>query len=141
MRKNYDLHGIYPVPHLNRQDHPVKYYFIDFGISSLFEPDEVPLAVGTKGRDKEPPELSDTEPYNPFYLDIFVLGNLYLQEFVQVNASLIFLIAVTHSIFVEVPRTRFSAPVNRSDASARPILAAKCSSCLVYIPDYSIRSK
>lgn len=87
VRMNYTPDAVFPVHHLNRQDHPVKYYFIDFGISSHFSPDDVPLVVGTKGRDKEPPELSDTQPYNPFPLDIFILGNVYLQEFVQVSQS------------------------------------------------------
>ncbi|CAL1711870.1 unnamed protein product [Somion occarium] len=63
-----------------RNQRPVRYYFIDFGLSSYFKPGEVLLAIGTKGRDKEPPERSDTRPYNPFPLDIFILGNVYLKD-------------------------------------------------------------
>lgn len=85
VRMDYASDGILRTSHLNRQDHPVKYYFIDFGLSSHFKPHDIPLVVGTKGRDKEPPELSDTDPYNLFPLDMYILGNLYLQEFVQVS--------------------------------------------------------
>lgn len=87
VRLDYAPDGLFQIQPLNRQDHPVKYYFIDFGLSSRFEPHDIPLVVGTKGRDKEPPELSDTEPYNPFPLDIYILGDVYLQEFVQVSLS------------------------------------------------------
>ena len=84
VRTNYSSNGVYEINPLSRQEHPVKYYFIDFGLSCHFKPGDSPLVVGTKGRDKEPPELSDKHPYNPFQLDIFILGNVYLQEFVQV---------------------------------------------------------
>lgn len=87
VRLNYSPDGVYQISPLNRQDRPVKYYFIDFGLSSHFKPGDTPLVVGTKGRDKEPPELSDTDPYNPFPLDIYILGNMYLHEFVQVSLS------------------------------------------------------
>ena len=85
-RLNFSPDGTHEVSPLTRQDHPVKYYFIDFGLSSRFQPGDSFLVVGTQGRDKEPPELSDTVPYNPFPLDVFVLGNVYFQEFVQVCA-------------------------------------------------------
>lgn len=76
--------GIHYAPSLSRQDHPVKYYFIDFGISSYFDPGVTPLVIGDQGRDKDPPELNNHRPYNPFPLDIFILGNLYRKEFVEV---------------------------------------------------------
>lgn len=85
VRIDYTPDAIFDAPFLTRQDHPVRYYFIDFGISSYFKTGEAPLVTGTKGRDKEPPELSDTLPYDPFPLDIFILGNVYLKEFVQVR--------------------------------------------------------
>jgi hypothetical protein len=60
----------------------VRYYFIDFGIS-------------TRGTDsitgrhcQEPaPELSDTKPYNPFKLDVFVLGKAYQHYLIEVNSK------------------------------------------------------
>lgn len=61
-------------------DIPVKYYFIDFGISTRFSPDEHPrLVVGRQGLDDKVPELSDTVPYDPFKTNIFIIGNLLRQ--------------------------------------------------------------
>lgn len=81
-----DLSG--PAPVLHRIDVPVKYYFIDFGISTRFPADQHPrLVLGTQGLDDEVPELSDTTPYDPFKTDIFIIGNLLRQEFLQVRTS------------------------------------------------------
>ncbi|CAL1712395.1 unnamed protein product [Somion occarium] len=74
---------LHEAPHLSRLDHPVKYYFIDFGISSVFGERDPPYVLGTKGRDKDPPELSDHTPYNPFMLDIYILGHVYQEEFID----------------------------------------------------------
>ena len=63
----------------------VKYYFADFGIS-VHIPEEDPrkLVTGFFGRDQEPPELSNPDPYDPFKLDIFIIGNMFRQEFFDV---------------------------------------------------------
>jgi hypothetical protein len=63
-----------------------KYYYIDFGIS-VHIPEAVgpKLVTGTLGRDQDPPELSDDIPYDPFKLDIFIIGNMFRQEFYQVG--------------------------------------------------------
>lgn len=63
-------------PTLSLSKAPVKYYFIDFGISTRFAPQLSRLVVGTPGLDQEPPELSDNVPYDPFKLDVFLIGNL-----------------------------------------------------------------
>ncbi|GBE85436.1 hypothetical protein SCP_0706230 [Sparassis crispa] len=77
--------SIYLLSPLSRTDHPVRYYFIDFGISSMFEEGQSPYVVGRKGRDKELPELSDDVPYDAYKVDIFILGNLYKKDFLQVK--------------------------------------------------------
>ncbi|CAL1712400.1 unnamed protein product [Somion occarium] len=82
---------LHEAPHLSRLDHPVKYYFIDFGISSVFGERDPPYVLGTKGRDKDPPELSDHTPYNPFMLDIYILGHVYQEEFIDKYSGLEFL--------------------------------------------------
>ncbi|KAF9649332.1 kinase-like protein, partial [Thelephora ganbajun] len=68
--------------HIPRSVAGVRYYFADFGISVRI-PEEEPqkFVTGTLGRDQEPPELSDTVPYDPFKLDIFIIGNMLRQEF------------------------------------------------------------
>ena len=69
---------------LLRMDHPVKYFYVDFGLSVRFEPSASPYVVGDVGRDAEVPELSSTVPYDAFKADIYALGNLFDKEFVQV---------------------------------------------------------
>lgn len=109
VRLDYLEDAVHDAPYLSRQDHPVKYYFIDFGISSYFDPGVVPLAIGTKGRDKEPPELDNRRPYNPFPLDIFILGNLYRRDFAGVCYSCLFSVfAFSYDLRLEILWTRFS---------------------------------
>ena len=77
--------AVYELVPLSRSDHPVRYYFVDYDISSLFPPGVPPLVVGRKGRDKEVPELSDDIPYDAFKVDVFALGNLFHKEFLEVS--------------------------------------------------------
>jgi hypothetical protein len=64
----------------------VKYYFVDFGIS-VHIPDNVDsnLVTGDLGRDRDPPELAIHRPYDPFKLDIFIIGNMLIKEFYKVR--------------------------------------------------------
>ncbi|KAI8984970.1 hypothetical protein BD414DRAFT_578722 [Trametes punicea] len=67
-----------PTPVLSRKDIPLKYYYVDFGISTRFMPDEASkLVLGTEGLDRHVPELSNEVPYDPFKVDVFILGNLF----------------------------------------------------------------
>jgi hypothetical protein len=57
---------------------PVRYYFVDFGLSKRFAcPPDQASVCGQLGQDKTPSELSDTIPYNPFRLDVYQLGNVW----------------------------------------------------------------
>ena len=63
----------------------VRYYFVDFGISvHLPEEDRQHFVTGNKGRDQDPPELSGTDPYDPFKLDVFIIGNMFRKELCDV---------------------------------------------------------
>ena len=65
---------------------PVKYYFIDYGLSTYFPPDTHPrLVVGEDGRVEEVPELSADVPYDPFKVDIYIIGNLLRRMFYDVG--------------------------------------------------------
>ena len=67
---------------------PVKYYYIDFGISVKFPPEAKPEPVtGAYGRDREVPELSWDIPYDPFKTDIFILGNVFRKCICTVSPS------------------------------------------------------
>ena len=68
---------------------PVKFYFIDFGISTQFTTDDAPgeqLVLGREGRVKTVPELSSTKPYDPFAVDVFVLGD-FINRLINVSAK------------------------------------------------------
>lgn len=62
----------------------VKYYFIDYGISSVFTPGQPRLVTGLDGRDRDVPELSDVTPYDPFAVDVFLIGNMIKKALLEV---------------------------------------------------------
>ncbi|KAK6971552.1 kinase domain-containing protein [Favolaschia claudopus] len=67
---------------------PVKYYYIDFGLSMYFpEGKDKALTTGTLRTFKTIPELSLTVPYNPFKVDIFQLG-LTMHNLIEVYPAL-----------------------------------------------------
>ena len=72
--------------HIPRSVAGVRYYFADFGIS-VHIPEEEPqkYVTGALGRDQDPPELSETVPYDPFKLDVFIIGNMLKREFLDVT--------------------------------------------------------
>lgn len=70
---------------------PVKYFLIDFEVSSLF-PTKEALVVGMIAQDKTVPELSAKVPYNPFKLDIYHIGNI-LNQCIEVSSSPPFIIS------------------------------------------------
>ena len=65
---------------------PVKYYFVDYGISTHVQPGEHALVVGDFGIDQEVPELSRSVPYDPFKVDIFIIGNMFKKQLCEVSA-------------------------------------------------------
>src|SRR6267154_3115718 len=73
-------------PRISRIEAGVKYYFVDYGISSYFPPrSRRVLVVGIAGRDQDVPELSNNVPYDPFKVDIFTIGNVLRGEFQAVG--------------------------------------------------------
>lgn len=65
--------------HSTRTLHPVKYYFIDFGLSRRYDPEDgPPREHPILGGDKSVPEFQNWngELLDPFPTDIYYLGNL-----------------------------------------------------------------
>jgi hypothetical protein len=92
--KDLLLHDVStPAPIIPRRDAGVKYYFIDYGISSYFPAGEPQphRVVGLDGRDQDVPELSNEVPYDPFKVDIFTIGNVFLREFCDVSSNRLWL--------------------------------------------------
>ncbi|KAG5352744.1 hypothetical protein C0989_000683 [Termitomyces sp. Mn162] len=66
---------------------PVKYYLIDFGLSEIYRPEDVPfLKQPPWGGDKTVPEhlAPGASPCNPFAVDVYCLGNYLRQSFLDV---------------------------------------------------------
>ena len=84
-----DASGYKPAKPKRRRDaQGLRYYFIDFGISSIFGPDDDRRVVGVDGQDNEVPELSMNVPYDPFFTDVFIIGNLFQKVFLDVRIPL-----------------------------------------------------
>jgi hypothetical protein len=75
-----------PVKHTTRTRRPVKYYLIDFGLSRRYNPEDMPpLEPPPWGGDRTVPEfLKSDEPCNPFPVDVYFLGNVVRQNFIEV---------------------------------------------------------
>ena len=86
--------------HLSRTECPPKYYFIDFGISRRYDPeDKAPLEPPIRGGDKSVPEfMEDIDiPRNPFQTDIYYAGNLIVSGVMKVNKDISPLPAIAHT--------------------------------------------
>ncbi len=69
-----------------RTQRPPRYYLIDFGLSRRYHSRKA-LDVPLRGGDKSAPEHRHAAQCNPFYTDIYHLGNLIRQEFIQVRSA------------------------------------------------------
>ncbi|OCH90628.1 hypothetical protein OBBRIDRAFT_754583 [Obba rivulosa] len=97
-------------PYLRRSDVGVRYYYIDFGISVRIPPEKHPkLVTGFLGRDREVPELSATVPYDPFKVDVFIIGNVLRRQFYDVFSNVDFLQPLIDHMTQADPANRPSA--------------------------------
>jgi serine/threonine protein kinase len=85
----YDYTGDDSIPHFKKsrtEAGPMHYYFIDFGVSVHFPSFEARTHVtGEVGRLREHnPEISETAPYDPFKVDVWLVGEMLLSEFLLV---------------------------------------------------------
>ncbi|EJD38311.1 hypothetical protein AURDEDRAFT_72305, partial [Auricularia subglabra TFB-10046 SS5] len=79
----------YPIADPDRTKGPVRYYFIDFGKSAR-RPDGHSCAFLVEGArciDQELPELRFGHPYDPFPVDVFLLGNMYKHTLLEVRVT------------------------------------------------------
>lgn len=72
-----------------RTARPTKYFLIDFGLSRKYNPDDgTPAEIPILGGDKTVPEFQDEGEYvpsNPFPTDIYYIGNMIREDFLQVS--------------------------------------------------------
>ncbi|SJL11183.1 uncharacterized protein ARMOST_14586 [Armillaria ostoyae] len=89
--------------------HPIDYYFIDFELSVLVH-DDNPLASGQVGQDRSVPEwATPDEPYDPFKLDVYQLGNVFRKTILTRYLGLDVLIPLVESMTRTIPSERPSA--------------------------------
>ena len=74
----------------SRTRRPTRYLLIDFGLSRRYDPaNGPPLDLPIRGGDKSAPEHQDRVTLrNPFFTDVYHLGNLVREYYMQVNAFL-----------------------------------------------------
>ncbi|KAF8182124.1 kinase-like domain-containing protein [Mycena galopus ATCC 62051] len=110
-----DAHTNTSKPHMKTrtQAGPLKYYFIDFGLSVQFRSyEERELVMGDVGRLREDiPEISETVPYDPFKVDVRLVGEMLLHEFLERYTGLNFVVPL-------VRKLRCKDPARRPDAAA-----------------------
>jgi len=91
-----------------RTERPVKYYFIDFGLSRHYSPeDKDPRENIIIGGDKSPPEFQNpTEPCNPYHTDVYCMGNLVRTEFLQTMYGFGFIQPLVDDMVLDTPSER-----------------------------------
>jgi hypothetical protein len=77
--------------HSTRTRRPVKYFLIDFGLSRRYNPEDRPvLEPPGWGGDRTVPEFLNSEgPCDPFPVDVYCLGNVIRQHFIEVCVQLL----------------------------------------------------
>jgi hypothetical protein len=70
----------------SRTRRPPRYLLIDFGLSRRYDPaDGPPSDVPIRGGDKSAPEHEEGKTsYNPFPTDVYYLGNLVREDYIEV---------------------------------------------------------
>jgi len=91
-----------------RTTHPTKYYFIDFGLSRKYNPDDGPPREDPiRGGDKTVPEFHRSDdPCDPFPTDIYYLGNMIREDFLQTSRGVEFIQPLVDDMVQDDPAKR-----------------------------------
>jgi hypothetical protein len=92
----------------SRTRRPTRYLLIDFGLSRRYDPaNGPPLEKPLRGGDKSAPEHRDMNtPCNPFPTDVYYLGNMIREDYMQVNAFIFLKTHRTNRRDAEIQRVR-----------------------------------
>ncbi|KAG5647721.1 hypothetical protein DXG03_008444 [Asterophora parasitica] len=96
--------GVTPISPLARIDYPVHYVIVDFDCALQLSPGQPRLVTYFGGRDGDPPEYKSRDPYDPFKIDVFTLGNVFFRDFHQKYEGLDFLATIID--FMKTPDFR-----------------------------------
>ncbi|EGN92940.1 hypothetical protein SERLA73DRAFT_64928 [Serpula lacrymans var. lacrymans S7.3] len=91
-----------------RTQSPPKYFFIDFGISRRYDPgDEAHMEDPIWGGDKTVPEFqTSVDPQNPYYTDVYYLGNVIREDFIEGKIGFEFMIPLVTDMVQDDPAKR-----------------------------------
>ncbi|KAI0364014.1 kinase-like protein [Pilatotrama ljubarskyi] len=92
-----------------RVEYPVKYFYIDFGLSVRFHAGASPRVTGKVGQFTDIPEMSSPAPYDAFKADVYALGRLFNHEFEQKYTNVHFLKPIIEMMMQRQPDLRPSA--------------------------------
>ncbi|KAI0245370.1 kinase-like domain-containing protein [Lactifluus subvellereus] len=101
-----DFHGT--AKRYTRTWRPPRYFLIDFGLSRLYDlTDGPPLDTPLRGGDKSAPEHKDRQtPCNPFPTDVYYLGNLVREGYIQKYHGFTFIEPLIADMVQEDPTKR-----------------------------------
>ncbi|KDQ59039.1 hypothetical protein JAAARDRAFT_154270 [Jaapia argillacea MUCL 33604] len=106
---DYNHHAKY----FTRTQRPPKYYLIDFGISRRYQPGDDPsMEPIIVGGDDSPPEFTPANMQrtnykcNPFHTDIYYLGNMIREDFIQSSKGFDFMQPLVTDMMLEDPTQR-----------------------------------
>jgi len=109
MVRSWSEDGTKPITYVPRSSVSVRYYFVDFGLSVFVNPSN-PTATEVVGQDRTVPEFKNSEePYNPWKLDIYQLGNAFKTQLVEAYKELDFLEPLISKMTDQEPEKRPSA--------------------------------
>ncbi|KAI0786625.1 kinase-like domain-containing protein [Abortiporus biennis] len=105
--KNRNFRG--KAKHYTRTARPTKYYIIDFGLSRQYDPTgSPPLELPIFGGDKSVPEFKAdfNKPINPFHTDIYYIGNMIREDFLQKTQGLEIITSLVADMTQDDPEKR-----------------------------------
>ncbi|RDX54886.1 kinase-like protein [Lentinus brumalis] len=105
-KRSYDFKR--KIKQSTRTENPTRYYIIDFGLSRTFSPGEELIAPVSYGGDRSVPEYKDPSraESNPFAIDVYCLGNMMREWFVDNSRSLDFLRPLIEEMTRTIPEER-----------------------------------
>ncbi|KAB5590966.1 hypothetical protein CTheo_5582 [Ceratobasidium theobromae] len=110
VRNECSLDGEYYIRVGIRTETPIRYYFIDFDLATYFKPGvRHPRVTGQAGRERSVPELNSLKRYNPYKVDIFMIGAFLERDLVEKFPDLAFLRPLIHRMMSPRPRNRPTA--------------------------------
>ncbi|KAI9067304.1 hypothetical protein FKP32DRAFT_1755210 [Trametes sanguinea] len=139
-RRSYDTRR--KVKFSTRTRHPVRYYLIDFGISRKYPADCVsPREDPIWGGIKTVPEFhKSNEPCDPFPTDIYYIGFLLRQDFIEKSVDFEFLTPLVKDMMQENPEKRptIDEVLHRFDTLCNSLTTRTLRSRVVHKKDFVV---